>query len=235
MKNDVKEFLLSKKDPKYRDFSFELNLYHNYKSIGVRIPIIRDYAKSLSKNNCLEYLINNIDEEYYEEILLKGFIIGNYKNLSLEELEKYINNHLKKIKDWSMCDTFVTSLKITKKYSNELWKFLLKKLKSKNEFDIRFSLVMILNYYINDKYKDEIYEIIKNVNSDAYYVKMANAWLLSYMFIKYFDDTIYFINHNTIDNWTLLKGINKACESLRISNQNKNILGKIRSHMKERH
>ena len=233
MKEEVKKFLLSKQDPKYHVFSFELNLYHKYKSIGVRIPIIRDYAKNLSKNNSLDYLINDIDEEYYEEILLKGFIIGNYKNLSLDELLNYIDNHLPKIKDWSMCDTFVTSLKITKKYLHQLWDYLLQKLNSKNEFDNRFALVMILNYYINDDYKEKIYEVIKNINNDAYYVKMANAWLLSYMFIKYFDDTIKFINHNKIDIWTLKKGINKACESYRINDDKKKILGKIREHIKE--
>ena len=46
---EVKETLLSKKDPRYQEFSTELNLYHKYKSIGVRIPIIREYAKKLSK------------------------------------------------------------------------------------------------------------------------------------------------------------------------------------------
>ena len=234
MKEEVKKALLSKQETKYHDFSLELNLYHRYKSIGVRIPIIREYAKILSKEYDIDYLINNIDEEYYEEILLKGFIIGNYKNLSYDELVKYIDNHLPKIKDWSMCDTFVTSLKITKKYPDKLWDFLLKKLKSKNEFDVRFSLVMILNYYINDNYKDQIYEIIKSIKNEAYYVKMANAWLLSYMFISYFDDTIKFINHNKIDSWTLNKGINKAIESYRISNEEKNILRKIREHVKER-
>lgn len=229
---EVKEFLLKNKDPKYKDFSLELNIYHNYKSIGVRIPVIRDYAKSLSKEYELDYLINNIEEEYYEEILLKGFIIGNYKNLTYEELIKYIDNHLPKIKDWSMCDTFVASLKITKKYKDELWEYINTKLNSTNEFDVRFSLVMLLNYYICDDYKDKIYEVIKSVKLDVYYVKMANAWLLSYMFINYFDDTIKYINNNKIDSWTLRKGITKSIESFKISDDKKIILKKIREHIK---
>lgn len=228
---EVKEYLLSKKDSKYYDFSLELNIYHKYKSIGVRIPIIRDYAKKLSKEYSLDYLIKNIDEEYYEEILLKGFIIGNYKDLTYDELVSYIDNHLPKIKDWSMCDTFVASLKITKKYLDKLWKYLNKKLNSKKEFDVRFSLVMLLNYYINDDYKDKIYEVIKSVKNEEYYVKMANAWLLSYMFINYYDDTINFIKKNKIDSWTLRKGITKAIESFKISVENKKILAKIRKEI----
>ena len=231
---EVKEFLLKNQDKNYKDFSLELSLYHKYKSIGVRIPIIRNYAKVLSKEYSLDYLINNIDEEYYEEVLLKGFIIGNYKDLSYDELIKYIDNHLAKITDWCMCDTFVASLKIVKKYQDKLWDYINKKLKSKKEFYIRFALVMILNYYINDKYKDKIYEIIKSVKNTEYYVKMGNAWLLSYMFIEYFNDTVNYINHNEIDKWTLNKGINKALESYRVSDENKTILKKIREHVKEK-
>ena len=231
---EVKETLLSKRDKHYQEFSTELNLYHKYKSIGVRIPIIREYAKKLSKEYDLDYLINNIDEEYYEEILLKGFIIGCYKNLSYDELIYYIDNHLPKITDWSMCDTFVASLKITSKYLDKLWNYINEKLTSNKEFDVRFSLVMILNYYINDDYKDKIFEIIKNVKLDEYYVKMANAWLLSYMFVNYFDDTVKYINHNKIDTWTIKKGIRKALESYRISDNNKKILVKISDHLKEK-
>ena len=228
---EVKEYLLSNRDQRYQDFSFELNIARKYKSIGVKIPVLRNYAKYLSKEYAIDYLITNIDEEYYEEVMLKGFIIGNYVNLSYDELVFYIDNHLPKIKDWSMCDTFVTSLKITKKYPSELWDYINKKLHSNREFDIRFALVMILNYYINDDYKDRIYQIIKSIKNEEYYVKMANAWLLSYMFINYFDDTINFLKNNKLDEWTIRKGITKAIESRQINNDNKNILRHIRARL----
>ena len=228
---EVKDFLLNNQDTKYKDFSENLNICKGIRSIGVKIPVIRNYAKTLSKEYTLDYLIKNIDEEYYEEILLKGFIIGNYANLTYDELIMYIDNHLTKVKDWSMCDTFVASLKITKKYQDKLWNYIIEKLDSNKEFDVRFSLVMILNYYINDDYKDKIYEVIKNIKLDEYYVKMANAWLLSYMFITYFDDTVNFIKTNKIDTWTLRKGITKAIESYRITQDKKKILNKIRERL----
>ena len=225
---EVEEFLRNNQDKKYQEFSENLNICKGIRSIGVRIPIIRKYAKELTKKYSIDYLINNIPDDYYEEILLKGFIIGNYPNLTYEELIYYIDNHLPKVIDWSMCDTFVASLKITKKYLHKLWDYINTKLKSKKEFEVRFGLVMILNYYINPDYKDKIYEVIESVNLDEFYVKMANAWLLSYMFINYFDDTINFINHNKIDKWTLRKGISKAIESYQVSDDNKKILKVIR-------
>ena len=227
---EVKEFLFKNKDPKYRDFSLELNIYHQYPSIGVRIPLLRNYAKRLAKEYPIDELINKIDEEYYEEILLKGFIIGNYNNLTYEELIYYINNHLPKIKDWSMCDTFASSLKITKKYLDKIWLYLIELLQSKDECTVRFALVMMLNYYINDEYQAKIYNVIKSVKNDAYYVKMANAWLLSYMFINYFDDTINFIKENKLNTWVVLKGISKGIESYKIDDENKKILKKLRAY-----
>ena len=225
---EVKEFILNNQDLKYLEFSDGLGTYSNKKKVGVRIPKIRNYAKTLSKKYTIDYLINNIDEEYYEEILLKGFLIGCYK-LSYEELIKYIDFFLPKITDWAICDTFVAGLKISKKYTNELWKYIRHKLNSKNEFTVRFSLVMILDYYINDEYKDKIFKITESVKLDKYYVKMANAWLLSYMFINYFSDTVNYIKQSKLDNFTKKKAITKAIESYRISRKEKDILKELRA------
>ena len=227
---EVKEFIIKNQDKKYLNFSDGLGTGSDKKRIGVRIPLLRNYAKHLSHEYSLDYLMDNIDEEYYEEVMLKGFIIGNYK-LIYDELVKYIDYFLPKISDWALCDTFVAGLKISKKYPQELWKYIEEKLNSKNEFTVRFSLVMILNYYINDEYKNKIYDVIENTKLDKYYVKMANAWLISYMLINYFDDTVKFLNNSKLDSFTKRKGITKAIESLRISEENKKVLRIIRNRI----
>ena len=228
---EVKEFLISNQDKNYLEFSDGLGTRTNKKKLGVRIPIIRKYAKDLAKKYSIEYLIKNIDEEYYEEILLKGFIIASYK-LSYDELTYYIDYFLPKITDWSVCDTFVAGLKITNKYRDNLWSYLIKKIKSNRDFYVRFSLVMILNYYIDDDYQKRIYDVIKSISIDKYYVKMANAWLISYMFINYYNDTFEFIENNNLDTWTIKKGIGKAIESLRINDEQKEELKKLRNKLK---
>ena len=231
---EVKEYLLNNEDKNYLELNKKLNIGLNRKCIGVRLPIIKNYAKTLLKKYSFSELVENIDEEYYEEVLLKGFIIGLSK-LTYKELIKYLDYYLPKITDWSICDSFTSSLKITTKYLNELWPYLLKKLNSKKEFEIRFSLVMILNYYICDDYKNRIYEIISKVNLDSYYVKMANAWLISYMFINYFSDTVNFIKNTQIDEFTTLKGITKAIESRLISKDQKDNLRLLRSYVKNKY
>lgn len=226
----VKNKLLEHADEKYIEFTKSLAVGNEEsKRIGVRIPIIRKFAKELSREYALEYLIENIDEEYYEELLLKAILIGEYSKLSFEELEKYIKYYVPKIYDWSLCDTFCSGLKITKKYYKEVWDLLQSYLKSSHEFEVRFALVMILNYYINDEYIERIFEIINEVDLDKYYVKMANAWLISYCVIKEYDKTFEFLKNNCkVDEWTYRKGIQKSIESFRVSDEHKKALKEIR-------
>ena len=228
---EVKAYFLHNKDDGYAILNKKLNIATNIKSLGVRLPIIRKYAKQLSKEYSLDYLIQNIEEEYYEEILLKGFIISSYKDLAYNELIKYLNYYLPKISDWSICDSFANSLKITKKYLNNLWPYLLKLTNSKKEYEVRFAIVMILNYYICDEYKDKIYDVISNIANEEYYVKMANAWLISYMIITYFDATVSFIKNNKYDKWTVCKGITKAIESHQISENERIYLKELRKEI----
>ena len=203
-------------------------MYGNSDSLGVRIPTLRKYAKDLYKEYSLDYLLKNIGEDYFEEILLKGFLIGLNDNLSWEELEKYIEYYVPKINSWGICDCFCASLKIVRKYRKQMWILLNKYLEVDSEYQVRFALVIILTYYIDDEYIDRIYNIINEVKLDKYYVKMANAWLISYCLIKYYDKTIVFLENSDIDKWTYNKGIQKAIESYRIGNKEKEYLRKIK-------
>lgn len=231
IKNEVKKYLLSLEDKKYLEFSQSLNMHNQeHEQIGVRIPLIRAYAKELSTKYELDFLMKNIDEEYYEELMLKGILIGSYKKISYQELEKNINIFVPKINDWGICDSFCNSLKITKKYKKEMWNLINNKyLKSSNEFEVRYGLVMILNYYIDKEYLEKIYKIINKVKLDKYYVKMANAWLISYCVIKYYDRTYKFLKEECkIDKWTYNKGIQKSIESYRITKEEKDKLRKLK-------
>ncbi len=227
----IRNELFKLQDLKYLEFSQNISPEYHKKRIGIRNNILKSFAKKLLKEYDVSYLLENISEEYYEELLLKGYIIGNSK-ITINELIEHIKFFVPKIGDWSICDSFVCSLKVIKKYPTEAWKLIDKYLNSKKEFQVRFSLVMILNHFISDEYKNKIFSIIKNVSLDKYYVKMANAWLISYMIINYYDETIMFLLNNKFDIWTIKKGITKAIESYKISPNKKDELRKIRENIK---
>lgn len=225
---NIKEELISLADEKYK--KFHSNLCPGTDNIlGVRVPVLRNYAKELSNKYSTDYLLNEIDEEYYEEIMLKGMLIGLNKKLEWKELEKYIKEFAPKIDNWAVCDGFCAGLKITKKYKKEMFELIKEYLASKREFELRFAIVMILDYYIEKEYLEKDFNIFNQIKSDKYYVKMAVAWAISICLIKFYNETIEYLENNTfLDNWTYNKAIQKAIESYRITNEQKDELRKMK-------
>ena len=228
MERNIEKELMEMADEAYLKFQQKL-LNDKRRIIGIRIPLLRQYAKKLKDENSLEYWLKRIPENYYDEVLLKGVLIGLYPQMTLQEVKQYIAYYVPKITNWSLCDTFCSGLKITKKYLEDIWRVITPYLKSSKEFEVRFALVMILNYYIQEERLEEIFRIIASVKLEDYYAKMANAWLISYCFIKYYSKTLAFYQtNNTIDEWTYNKGIQKAIESYRLTEQQKKVLRNLK-------
>lgn len=225
---DIKSNLNDLADEKYR--KFHSNLCPGIENIlGVRVPVLRKYAKELCKQNATQYLLKNIDNEYYEEIMLKGMIIGLDKNLKWKEIEKYIREFIPEINNWAVCDIFCAGLKSTKKYKCEMWRLINEYIKSDNEFYLRFAIVMILDYYIEEEYLNEDFKIFNSIKNDKYYVKMSIAWAISICLIKFYEETVEYLKYNCeIDDWTYNKAIQKAIESYRITEGQKNELRKMK-------
>lgn len=223
----VKKQLKELSEEKYKEF--HSGLCPNTDNIlGVRTPILRNYAKELLKENKIENLLKEIDDEYYEEIVLKGMIIGLSKEKNFEVVKNQIKEFIPKISNWAICDIFCAGLKITKKHKEEMWNFISTYLKSKEEFELRFSIVMILDYYIEEEYLEQIFNIFDGIKSDQYYVQMAVAWAISICLIKFFDKTINFLEKSTIDSFTFNKALQKGIESFRISDEEKLILREMK-------
>ncbi len=227
MKQEIKKKLFELSDQKYHNFHSSLCPGTN-NIIGVRVPILRNYAKELVKQKDWKEIINEIDNEYYEEIMLQGMLIGQAKNEDINIILKYVEKYVPKIDNWAICDVFCAGLKITKKHKNEIWKFIQKYLKSKKEFEIRFAIVMILDYYIEEDYLEKIFKILEETKHDGYYVKMAISWAISICLIKYYEDTVKYLENSEIDNWTYNKAIQKAIESYRISADRKEYLRRMK-------
>ena len=228
-KEDIKKRLKEISDPKYKEF--HTNLCPGVNNIlGVRIPVLRNYAKQLLKENNIEDLLGILDDKYYEEIMLQGMIIGLSTKEDMGKILEHTKNFIPKINNWAICDTFCAGLKITKKNEEKMWEFIQEYLSSKEEFYIRFGLVMILDYFIKEEYLQEIFEIFEKVKSDKYYVQMAEAWAISICLIRFYDETIEYLNKCTIDNFTYNKAIQKALESYRINDEQKKFLKSLKKY-----
>lgn len=212
-------------DEKYKEFHGGLCPEVNG-IIGVRVPLLRNLAKEIAKDDWKTYLNNAVDNSY-EEVMLQGMVIGLSK-MNLEELQYYLKKFIPKIDNWAICDTTVAGLKLTKKYRKEMWEFVRTYLKSNKEFELRFAIVMLLDFYITEDYIDEVLNELNNVNHTGYYVKMAVAWAISICYIKYPKETMELLKNNNLDNFTYNKALQKITESYRIDEITKNEIRKMK-------
>lgn len=219
---NIEKELLNLKDEKYQKFQEKLCPGIN-NIIGIKIPILRAYAKSIKGKVPIE----KIPTKYYEEIILKGMLIGLEKDINLEQIENYI----KLIDNWAVCDIFCAGLKQIKKHKKEMWEYIKKYLKSKKEFEVRFAVVIILDFYLDEEYIESVLEILSKVNHEGYYAKMAVAWAYSLCFIKFYEKTKEKFNKTDkekTDKFIYNKSIQKALESYRLNNNQKEELKKMK-------
>lgn len=226
MKHQIKERLFELADQEYKEFHSGL-CPGTSNIIGVRVPVLRKYAKELAKEYEIKELLKQIDNQYYEEIMLQGMLIGLAKE-DFKTTQKQIKEFVPKIDNWAVCDTFCAGLKVTKKYKKEMWNFIQSYLKSDKEFEIRFGVVMILDYYIEDEYLEKDFRIFNSIKSQDYYVQMAVAWAISICFIKFYDKTIKYLENANFDKFTYNKALQKAIESYRITEEKKILLKKMK-------
>lgn len=223
----VKEELEKNVDLKYKEFNKKLCPDTNKKLLGIRIPILRKLSKKIISDNPEEYL-RNAPNEYLEEILLEGFVIAGLKvdvNYKLELMEKYIP----KMDSWIITDTVCPTIKPKKDELNIVWDFIEKYLNSNKEFELRFAVIMMLDYFIIDDYVDKVIERLDEIKSDKYYVQMAIAWCLAEIGIKYNDKAMkYLSGKNNLDNFTYNKTLQKMRESFRIDKEQKEMLKKMK-------
>ena len=221
MDYEIQNQLLAEADPEYREFSKRLN--PGIKNvIGVRLPILRKIAAEIAMGD-FEKVLNSSNDFYYEELMLRGFIIGKAK-MPMETRLEYIQCFVPKINNWAICDSFASSLKFTIKNREEVWKFLQPFFMSDQEFPFRFSVVMTNDHFVVEPYAEPFFEIVEREHPTVYYANMAIAWTLSTFFIKLPEVTMRYLERSALDDFTFNKSIQKIIESYRVDDQNKVIL-----------
>ncbi len=210
-------------DEKFKEFTSAL-IPGSRLILGVRVPILRQIAKEIAKGDWQKY-IKEASEDTYEEVAIKGFVIG-YAKEELDILIPYIEEHIAKINDWSLCDGFCSNLKIVGKHRGEFLEFLLPYGKEDDEFKQRVVAVLLMNYYLTDEYIDMSLEVLDSLKNEKYYCKMAVAWAIATAWAKQREKTYCYMQdgNNSLDDWTYNKAIQKMRESYRVSDEDKVML-----------
>lgn len=208
-------------DPVY--LKFHQNLVPGVENLlGVRVPALRGLAKELARGDWRGYLAA-AREDSYEETMLQGLVIGSVK-ADINEILPYLTAFIPKIGNWAVCDSCCSALKITAKHRDRMLEFLLPYLKSEREFEVRFAVVLLMDYYADEAYIEQLLDALDSVCHEGYYVKMAVAWAISVCFVKLPQRTEAYLQHNTLDDFTYNKALQKIVESSRVDNDTKKLM-----------
>ena len=216
---DFNRYLESIKVPEKIDFSKRV-VNTNMKVLGINNPTCKEIAKQIHQGSFYDFLEKN-DFKYYESTLVSAYLINFIKDAS--EKEKYINDLY--MDNWATVDALTFNIK---KQEKEFLMLSKNYLKRKEPFKRRVGVRILFSYTSSD-YTNEVFEIIDSLNSEKeYYVNMAVAWLVCELMIKNRKDTIEYLKHNNLNDFTINKAISKCRDSFRISLEDKDMLLKYK-------
>lgn len=211
---DVLKELERMADEKLRQFSSAI--IPGTPIIGVRIPQLRLLAKRIVAEEDWQDFLARDNRSSFEERLLHGLVVG-YAKMPIEERLERIKDFVPRIDSWAVCDCACATFKSVKKNLPMTLDFLQAYLNSGEEYTLRFGVVMLMNYFINDDYIDYTLSRLDNLSPKQYYAQMAVAWALSVCYVKYPEKTTDVLMTSKLDRDTFNKSLQKIQESRRVS------------------
>lgn len=223
---EIRAYLKAHAEHDFREFTSGL-IPDTDPILGVRIPEIRKLARQLAKEDWRAYLAEAQDD-YYEEILLQGLVIG-YAKADISELLSCVAAFLPKIHDWSVNDCFCSTFHAARKHRDTVWNFLMQYTDSEREFEQRAVAVMLMDHFLTEEYIDRVLAVWDGLKHDGYYCKMGVAWGIATAYAKFPAQTHAFLLDNHLDLFTYRKAIQKMLESYRIPPDAKIILRELKA------
>ena len=218
---EIQKQLFELQDMAYRDFHSRLMPDIDKETvIGIRVPMLRKYAKSIAGTELAEKFIKELPHCYYEENNLHMMLITRIKDydrclLEIERFLPYIDN-------WATCD--FPAPKCFENHKEDLLPVIKRWIASSETYTIRYGIGMLMRLYLDADFDPEYVRIVAEVKSDEYYVNMMIAWYMATALAKQWDAVIPYIEEHRMSDWVHRKTIQKAVESYRITDEQKRYL-----------
>lgn len=214
----LQERLFAMQDEQYAAFQAKLTPGVPPESfIGVRVPVLRKFAKEFAKKDEVNDFVHQLPHKYYDENMLHSLLISQVKDY--EECISLTDAFLPYVDNWAVCD--IMSPKVFAKHKSTLTEKIKTWISSQHTFTCRFGIETLMSHYLDKDFKAEYLEIPAAVRSEEYYVKMMIAWFFATALAKQWDATIPYIEEKRLAPWTHNKTIQKAIESYRITPEQK--------------
>ena len=221
----IQERLFALADETYAAFQAKLTPTINPASfIGVRLPALRKLAVEFEKTEECGGFLKSLPHTYYDENILHSILISRTK--PVETCMKEIEVFLPYVDNWAVCDTLRP--KVFEKHKTEVLPKIKEWAAAEETYTCRFGLDMLMTFFLDEEFQPGLLEIPASINSNEYYVNMMVAWYFATALAKQWKAAIPYIEERRLPEWTHRKTIQKACESYRITDEQKVYLKGLR-------
>lgn len=192
-------------DEKYRLFALSLSPTDTLPRKGIRIPVLRKLAKTISPDD--------IEIRYHEDVILKGLAIGGEKTGAEEKLDK-LTRLLPYLSSWDQTDTIVSAFRAEEEERDDYYRYFSSLLERKEVFPKRLGIVWLMTNRKLYGQKEVTDSIINADDEGEYYISMAVAWALSFLII---DDREVLSRLDEISGITRKRTMQKLRDSYRFN------------------
>lgn len=217
--------LLAMRDGTYAEFQRKLLPTISPDSIiGVRTPELRAFAKELRQSGLATTYVEAVPHTFFEENQLHAFVLSLEKDfeICLREVKQFLPH----IDNWATCDQL--SPKCFRQNKPALLQAIREWMADKHEYTVRFGIGMLMQHFLDDDFSPAYPEMVTAVRREEYYIRMMQAWYFATALAKQWDNALPYIENHRLELWTHNKAIQKATESLRITDVQKAHLRSLR-------
>ena len=222
---EIQQRLFALQNAGYRDFHAALMpTVDKALVIGVRMPALRALAKELKGTEPAADFMAQLPHKYYEENNLHAALIGHIRDFqpcitALERFLPYVDN-------WATCD--MMNPKALAKDKAALLERIQLWLQSSHTYTVRFGMEMLMNHFLEEDFREEYPALVASVRSEEYYVRMMQAWYFATALAKQYEAAVTYLEQRRLGAWVHNKTIQKARESFRVSQEQKEYLKSLK-------
>ena len=222
---EIQQRLFALQDAGYRDFHAALMpTVDKALVIGVRMPALRALAKELKGTELAADFMAQLPHKYYEEDNLHAALIGHIRDFdacmaAVERFLPYVDN-------WATCD--MMNPKALAKDKAALLERIRLWLQSGHTYTVRFGMEMLMNHFLEEDFREEYLALVASVRSEEYYVRMMQAWYFATALAKQYEAAVTYLEQRRLGAWVHNKTIQKARESFRVSQEQKEYLKSLK-------
>jgi len=212
--------LFALRDPEFRDFQRKLipNLDPE-RIIGIRTPQLRKLSKQVDPD-----FRKNLPHTYFEENQIHAFSLEKMEDF--EKLMDEVEAFLPFVDNWATCDQLRPKLFAFSQ--DRLIPYIRRWLQSDHPYTVRFAIEMLMLHYLDGHFDPAYPALVASVRLEGYYVRMMQAWYFATALAVRYVDILPFLTEHRLPVWVHNKTIQKAVESYRISDRQKQELKTLR-------